>query len=102
LEWAGHRPPEISGGERQRVAIARALVNQPAVILADEPTGNLDSRASTEVMTIFKKLHRQGTTIVLVTHEQEIAAYAKRILFFRDGQLIKEEIISVPPEVNNR
>jgi putative ABC transport system ATP-binding protein len=102
LEWAGHRPPEISGGERQRVAIARALVNQPNVILADEPTGNLDSHASTEVMTIFKKLHRQGTTIVLVTHEQEIAAYARRILFFRDGQLIKEEITPVSPEVNNQ
>jgi len=102
LEWAGHRPPEISGGERQRVAIARALVNQPNVILADEPTGNLDSHASTEVMTIFKKLHRQGTTIVLFTHEQEIAAYARRILFFRDGQLIKEEITPVSPEVNNQ
>jgi putative ABC transport system ATP-binding protein len=87
-----HQPTELSGGERQRVAIARALVNNPAVILADEPTGNLDSRTGTEVMAIFSELHRRGVTIVLVTHEREIAEYAGRILFFRDGRLVGEEI----------
>ncbi len=91
-ERAHHRPTELSGGERQRVAIARALVNDPAVILADEPTGNLDSRAGAEVMAIFSELHRRGATIVLVTHEREIAEYAGRILFFRDGRLVGEEI----------
>jgi putative ABC transport system ATP-binding protein len=90
-ERVHHRPTELSGGERQRVAIARALVNDPAVILADEPTGNLDSRAGAEVMTIFSELHRRGAIIVLVTHEREIAEYAGRILFFRDGRLVGEE-----------
>lgn len=88
-----HKPPELSGGEQQRVAIARALANDPQVIFADEPTGNLDSRSSHEIMRIFKEMHRAGRTIVLVTHEPEIARYAERILHFRDGALIREEAV---------
>ncbi|HBC95104.1 MAG TPA: hypothetical protein DCZ10_19980, partial [Pelotomaculum sp.] len=84
-------PHELSGGMKQRVAIARALANDPVLILADEPTGNLDSRAGAEIMAIFGELHRRGATIVLVTHEREIAAYAERVLFFQDGLLVREE-----------
>ncbi len=80
-----HRPNELSGGQRQRVAVARALVNNPAIILADEPTGNLDSKTSVEVMDIFSKIQSSGNTVVLVTHEEEIAAYAKRVVRLRDG-----------------
>jgi putative ABC transport system ATP-binding protein len=86
-----YKPPNISGGEQQRVAIARALVNDPAVILADEPTGNLDSRRSHEIMAIFQELHAEGRTIVMVTHEPDIAAYAQRILHFLDGVVVREE-----------
>ncbi|WP_341501609.1 ABC transporter ATP-binding protein [Gallaecimonas sp. GXIMD4217] len=82
-----HKPFEMSGGQRQRVAIARALVNEPRIIFADEPTGNLDSRTSLEIMALLKSLHDQGQTIVLVTHEDEIAAYAQRVLVMRDGEL---------------
>ena len=89
-----HKPPELSGGEQQRVAIARALVNNPAVILADEPTGNLDSRSSYEIMDIFKELHREGRTIVMVTHEPDIARYAGRIIYFLDGAVVREEAVS--------
>ncbi len=85
-----HRPNEMSGGQRQRVAIARSLVNDPAIILADEPTGNLDSKASVEIMSIFQELNNDGATVVMVTHEPDIAQYTKRIVTFRDGQIIND------------
>jgi putative ABC transport system ATP-binding protein len=87
---AGHRPNELSGGQRQRVAIARALVNNPSILLADEPTGNLDSKTGVEIMGVFDRLHQGGNTIVLVTHEAEIAAYAHRAIHIRDGQVEKD------------
>jgi putative ABC transport system ATP-binding protein len=87
-----HRPNELSGGQRQRVAIARALVNRPAILLADEPTGNLDSATGEEIMGLFKRLHRGGNTIILVTHELDIAAHADRIIRVRDGKIEKDEI----------
>lgn len=86
-----HIPSELSGGQQQRVAIARALVNDPALILADEPTGNLDSASSDEVMTIFKKLHADGRTVILVTHENDVAERADRIIRMKDGQVISDE-----------
>jgi putative ABC transport system ATP-binding protein len=90
LARASHRPNELSGGQRQRVAIARALVNNPSLLLADEPTGNLDSKTGAEIMGLFARLHDTGNTIVLVTHEADIAAYANRILHLRDGQVEKD------------
>jgi len=87
---ASHKPNELSGGQRQRVAIARALVNNPSILLADEPTGNLDSKTGVEIMAVFKKLHDAGNTIILVTHEPDIAAYANRIIHIRDGQVEKD------------
>jgi putative ABC transport system ATP-binding protein len=86
-----HKPNELSGGQRQRVAIARALVNKPSLILADEPTGNLDSKTGIEIMTLFDKLHAQGNTIILVTHEHDIAEYAHRAIHVRDGKVAKDE-----------
>ena len=87
---ASHRPNELSGGQRQRVAIARALVNNPSILLADEPTGNLDSKTGTEIMGVFARLHEGGNTIILVTHEADIAAYAHRVIAIRDGQVEKD------------
>jgi len=93
---AHHLPNQLSGGEQQRVAIARALVNDPVVILADEPTGNLDTRTSVEVMDIFQKLNKKGITVVIVTHEPDIAAYTNRNVSFRDGRILKDIQIERP------
>ncbi|MBI3629588.1 MAG: ATP-binding cassette domain-containing protein, partial [Candidatus Rokubacteria bacterium] len=89
-----HLPNQLSGGQQQRVAIARALVNEPALILADEPTGNLDTRTSVEIMAIFQQMNRQGMTVVLVTHETDIAEYATRVLAFRDGRLLRDQPVT--------
>ncbi|WP_281178639.1 ABC transporter ATP-binding protein [Azospirillum thiophilum] len=96
-ERAGHRPTQLSGGQQQRVAIARALVNEPLLLLADEPTGALDSATSLEIIALFQRLNRRGITVVLVTHEPEVARFAGRVLHFRDGRLIGD--VSQAPEI---
>src|ERR1700740_762569 len=88
-----HKPNELSGGQRQRVAIARALVNSPSIVLADEPTGNLDSKTGDEIMALFENLYRQGNTIILVTHENDIAQHAHRIIFIRDGKIASDQAV---------
>jgi putative ABC transport system ATP-binding protein len=92
---AQHKPTELSGGEKQRVAIARALVNKPAIILADEPTGNLDSVTGEEIMTLFHELNDENVTLILVTHETEIAQQAKRIIQMKDGRIIKDQVVAL-------
>ncbi len=101
-----HKPNELSGGQRQRVAVARALVNKPSIILADEPTGNLDSRTSVEIMNLFNDIHSLGNTIILVTHEEDIALHAHRVIRLRDGKIDRDEInpnpigyVELPPEL---
>lgn len=95
-----HKPNELSGGQKQRVAIARALVNNPSIILADEPTGNLDSKTSYEIMDIFDKIHKNGNTLILVTHEEDIALYANRIIKLKDGEIASDLINEVRTVVN--
>ena len=99
-ERAQHFPSQMSGGQQQRVAIARALVNRPSILLADEPTGNLDSRTSVEIMDIFQNLNDKGLTIVLVTHEHDIAQFAKRVLVFRDGKIRKDDAVMNRPRAS--
>lgn len=96
LDRMEHRPNELSGGQRQRVAVARALVNHPSIILADEPTGNLDTKTSIDIMMLFEKIYRSGNTIIVVTHEEDIARHARRIVRLRDGVIESDEVNSVP------
>ena len=93
----GHRPNQLSGGQRQRVAVARALVGKPSILLADEPTGNLDSRTSAEIMALFDEVHRSGQTVVVVTHEPDIAAYCHRTLRVADGKIVQDTLN--PPRI---
>ena len=94
-----HRPNELSGGQRQRVAVARALVNNPSIILADEPTGNLDSATSEEIMALFQNIHKNGNTIIIVTHEEDIAQYAHRIIRLRDGEIESDKVNKSPKQL---
>ncbi len=95
-----HRPNELSGGQRQRVALARALVNKPSIILADEPTGNLDSKTSLDIMELFNEIHEKGNTIIIVTHEEEIAKHARRIIRLIDGEIDFDKLNQVPVQEN--
>jgi putative ABC transport system ATP-binding protein len=101
VDRAGHFPSQMSGGQQQRVAIARALVNRPSILLADEPTGNLDSRTSVEIMEVFQDLNDGGLTIVMVTHETDIARFAKRVLVFRDGTIRKDDAVRDRPRARD-
>lgn len=96
-----HFPSQMSGGQQQRVAIARALVNQPAILLADEPTGNLDTRTSVDIMAIFQRLNDSGLTVVMITHENDIAQFARRVIVFRDGTVRKDESVSARPRASD-
>jgi putative ABC transport system ATP-binding protein len=96
-----HYPSQLSGGQQQRVAIARALVNRPSMLLADEPTGNLDSRTAVEIMEVFQRLNEQGLTIIMVTHEPDIAQFAKRVIVFRDGTVRRDDRVASRPRASN-
>jgi putative ABC transport system ATP-binding protein len=97
-----HRPPQLSGGEQQRVAIARALANAPAIVLADEPTGELDARTGADIAALFARLNRDGTTLVIVTHDEELASAAKRVVHMRDGAVVRDEVNLASPSVGGR